>query len=63
MRWKSLLKIAKKRALALQRIQADREELERFQRHEFARYGFEDGLDTTSEWLCSVCPRTFATFQ
>ena len=45
-----MLTIAQQRVLALERIQADREELEKFQLHEFARFGFVLEAGAVSEW-------------
>ena len=65
-RWTVLLKKARARNLGLQRIQADRETLDRFQTSVFRKFGnadVDEQGDRDKAWPCYFCHRTFDSFQ
>ena len=65
-RWTALLKKARTRNLGLQRIQADRETLDRFQTAVFRKFGnadVDEQGDHDKAWPCYFCHRTFDSFQ
>ena len=65
--WKKMLKRARTAHLSLQRIQADREALGRFQRTVFKQFGLDcetdEKIQEEEQWRCIHCGATFESFQ